>query len=337
MSASSLDLIGAVFYDVNEALKEVVLSQNEKKMTVGAVLKRAYERLDGSGVPDARAESEYLLTHILKCKRHELFMNSGKPLTDEELSLLEEYIKRRIGREPAQYITGEVEFRGLAFKVTRDTLIPRPETELLVEEALHAARASGEGGIKIIDLCTGSGCIAVSVAKELPGCRVYATDISGKALKVARENAVKNGVAGRVGFFEGDLFKPLSSSNLYSRINLVLSNPPYVSGADMDKLAPEVKDYEPREALYGGEDGLDFIRSIINGSQEYLLPGGYLIMEIGYGQAQSIKDIALKTGFFEGIEVKKDYSGIERIFKARFKGRQGTKALLPQGVPHDTK
>ncbi len=289
-------------------------------MTVGEALNRAVEELKKSDVPDPDIEAEFLLTHLLKCKRHELFLNSRRALSEGEETIFREYVKRRAEREPAQYIVGEAEFRGLKFKVTRATLIPRPETELLVDEALFSAKGSKAEKLIAIDLCTGSGCIAVAFAKEVKDCLVYATDIEEAALKIARDNAEENGVADKIKFLQGDLFKPLSGLGISGKVRLILSNPPYVSKKEMDSLQPEVKDYEPGAALYGGEDGLDFYRRIISGSPSYLSPGGYLILEMGWGQAKEIKGLASKSNAFTEPEIRKDYSGIDRVFKARLKG-----------------
>lgn len=287
----------------------------EKKTTVKETLSLAARELSKAGVPDPPAEAEYLLTHILGCKRHELFLNPSRLLTDAEAAAFTACMERRKKREPAQYITGEVEFRGHAIMVTRATLIPRPETELLVDEALAAAKPPGSGTV-VVDLCTGSGCIAVAVAKELSGSRVYAADISEDAIKAARGNASINGVAEKVEFFTGDLFKALPEG-LKGKVDIILSNPPYVARSEMRGLAPEVRDYEPETALCGGAEGLDFIERIIKGAPEYLKKGAYLIMEIGFGQSEKVKALVSKDCRYEGVEVRKDYSGINRVFIAR--------------------
>ncbi|MBI5491567.1 MAG: peptide chain release factor N(5)-glutamine methyltransferase [Deltaproteobacteria bacterium] len=289
-------------------------------MDAAEALDWAKETLKKNKAPDPEVEAEFLLSHVLDCKRHELYLSPRRVLSGDEEARLRSYMEKRARREPAQYIVGEAEFRGLRFKVTRATLIPRPETELLVDEALDAAGRLKAESLTAVDLCTGSGCIAVSLAKELARSIVYATDISEAALDVARENARANGVADRVRFLQGDLFGPLSGLGVEGRAGLIISNPPYVSKKDMEDLAPEIKDYEPEAALYGGEDGLDFYRKIIAGSPAYLAPGGYLIMELGYGQAAEVKGLVSKTGAFTGPEIRKDYSGIDRVLKARLKG-----------------
>lgn len=289
----------------------------EKKLTVRDALSRAMQKLKDSGVSDERTEAEYLLSFALKVKRHDIYLYPERVLSEKESSEFMDFIRKRALREPAQYITGETEFRGLIFKVSPEVLIPRPETELLVEEALDFLKGFKDEEI-VIDLCTGSGCVAVSIAKEREKTRVYAVDISKEALKVASLNAEKNGVASRITFFSGDLFTPLSG--LKGKARVIVSNPPYVSKEDIEKLDPEIKDFEPMIALRGGVDGLEFIRRIIEGSPEYLLPDGRLMMEIGWGQAERVKEIILQHGLYRDIEIRKDLSGIERVVKARYAG-----------------
>ncbi|MBI5199329.1 MAG: peptide chain release factor N(5)-glutamine methyltransferase [Nitrospirae bacterium] len=291
-------------------------------MTVLDLLKWANEYLSSCNVPDPYIEAEYLLAHVLGCQRKDLLVYPERILAPDEMGRFKDYIERRVRREPSQYIIGEVEFRGRLFKVNRDVLIPRPETELLVEEAVKSVKAkdvSGNGeGVTIVDLCTGSGCIAISIARELPYCRVYAVDISEGAISVARENAERHGVDDRVIFLSGDLFDAIEPLGLESEIDLIISNPPYVSTKEMEGLQPEIKEYEPLQALYGGEDGLDFYRRIIHEAPFYLTHGGLLIMEIGYGQGERIKGLFEQEGVFEEIEVKKDFAGIERVIKTTY-------------------
>ena len=287
--------------------------------TIREALSLAVKELAGAGVPEPLAEAEYLLTHILGCTRPGLYLDAARVLGPDEAAAFDAFVERRKKREPAQYITGEVDFRGHTLRVTRATLIPRPETELLVDRIVEEFdRGRSAKDAVIVDLCTGSGCIAVSVAKEAEGCRVYATDISKAALDAAKGNAALNGVAERVEFFEGDLFSPLPS-RLKSRADIVVANPPYVTGAEMEGLAPEVRDFEPVTALLGGADGLVFIRRIIAGAPEYLKTGGLLLIEIGYSQSAEVKKIAEADGRYSEEATGKDYSGIERIFSARLK------------------
>lgn len=289
----------------------------EHALTVGEALIWAFEELSGADIPFSRDESEFILMHVLDCGRSELFLNARRPLTREESELLREAAGRRVTREPAQYIFGEAEFRGRSFKVTRDVLIPRPETELLIEEALKEAPVFGGSGLTIIDLCTGSGCIAITIALEMD-CHVLASDISGKALEVAGWNARRLEADQKVTFLEGDLFAPVPEK-AKGRTHIILTNPPYINGKDMAALAPEVKDFEPRQALYGGPDGLDIIRRIINEAPGWLMTGGLLLMEIGYDQGETVRMLAEATGTYGHVEILKDYAGIGRILKARSK------------------
>ncbi len=286
-------------------------------MAVREALAGAIRELEDSGVPDALADAEYLLSFVIKTKRHELYLYPEKRLSERESAEFRDFIKKRVSRQPAQYITGETEFRGLVFKVSPDVLIPRPETELLVEEAIEFIRGFPDTEI-VIDLCTGSGCVAVSIARECAGAQVYAVDISNEALKVASLNAEANGVASRINFLRGDLFAPLAG--LSGKARVIVSNPPYVSDEDIEKLDPEVKDFEPMTALRGGVDGLDFIRRIVAGSPRYLLPGGRLMMEIGWGQAERVEEIMTRHGLYRDIRIRKDLSGIERVVMAGYGG-----------------
>lgn len=277
-------------------------------------------------ISNAKIDAEYLLSSILKCKRQELYLNPDRQLTNKEINTFKGFIQRRSKREPLQYIIGEEEFRGLVFKVTRDVLIPRPETELLIEEAvkiIERQRAKGKRQkVNIIDLCTGSGCIAVSIAKEIDNCKVYATDISEKALAAAKENAKKHGVENKIIFLQGSFFEPLKGKGLEAKIDILLSNPPYVSKKDMEKLQSEVKEYEPHLALYAGEDGLDSYRTIIPEALTYLENGGYLILEIGYGQAEGVKELFAQYPAYGKIEIINDLSEIERVVKAKTLARK---------------
>lgn len=287
-------------------------------MKIKEALSWAVDELEKNGIPDVQTDAEYLLTFVLRCKRHELYMNPERMLSESEASVFERFVRRRLLREPAQYITGQTEFRGLPFKVTRDTLIPRPETELLVEEAIRCARSIKKKTITAVDLCAGSACIAVSFAKELSESIVYATDISAGAIEVARKNAQINGVSDRIVLLEGDLYEPLAKRGIKD-VDLIISNPPYVPDTEREGLAPEVKDYEPAAALYAGEEGLDFYKRIIKDAPSFLAPGGFLLLELGWGQAGKVLKLLSDGGRFDDLEVKKDYSGIDRVLKAVFR------------------
>ena len=236
-------------------------------------------------------------------------------------------MKRRGSREPLQYITGHQEFWSLDFKVTPDVLIPRPDTEILVEEALKAVRREtldvrrqNQLPFTILDLCTGSGCIAISLAHELKDAVVHAIDASEAALSIARENAEKNGVRDRVIFLQGDLYEALTShvSRLTS-YDLIVSNPPYIKNIDIPNIQPEVRDYEPRMAVDGGTEGLGFYKRIVADAPNHLSPHGWLMVEVGEGQADAVSKMMADTGAFESISTVKDLAGIERVVKAHKK------------------
>lgn len=317
---------------------ENMVRQNRLKngQTIAEALRWAREYLSHLDVPEPYMEGEYLLTHVLGCQRKDLLIHPERVLTSGEMKRFSGVIERRGRREPPQYILGEVEFRGLLFKVNREVLIPRPETELLVEEAVNSI-CSGIKDVTVLDLCTGSGCIAICIAREIKsprppfskggveegigergGLRVYAVDISQGAIAIARKNAERHGVEEKIIFFVGDLFRAIEPLGLEGKIDLIVSNPPYVSKEAMERLQPEIKGYEPVLALYGGEDGLDFYRRIIREAPRYLKQQGGLIMEIGFNQAGHVRNLFEKEEVFPGIEVKRDSAGIERIIKASY-------------------
>jgi release factor glutamine methyltransferase len=256
----------------------------------------------------ARHDAETLLLHIIRRNRAALLARWNEVLDAEEASLYIEFIARRFAGEPIQYIFGETEFYGLPFQVTRDVLIPRPETEHLVEKVLSLAKNSEHP--RIVDIGTGSGAIAVALAHHLPHAQVTAIDLSAPALAIARENAKRNGVAIR--FLEGDLLAPVSEA----RFDFVVSNPPYVPNADRSTLAVEVRDHEPALALFAGNDGLEVYRRLIPAAFEVLIAGGFVVLEIGYGQSSDITKLLNRSGF-EQIEFVPDLQCIPRVACAR--------------------
>jgi len=290
--------------------------------TVLKIIQWTTEYLKGKGIENPRLDSEVLLANLLKLDRVGLYLNYDRPLSKEELSSFREIVKRRGAREPLQYITGHQEFWSLDFKVTPDVLIPRPETEILVEEALRAVRSQESGVWSILDLCTGSGCIAISIAHELKEAVVYAVDASEAALSIARENSERHGVKDRVIFLSGDLYKalenrPPATDHRPLFFDLIVSNPPYVKSSDIPNIQSEVRDFEPRMAVDGGPKGLDFYRRIVAGVGEYLATGGWLMMEVGEGQAEAVSEMIEDAGSFEAPSIVKDLAGIERVVKAR--------------------
>ena len=223
-------------------------------------------------------------------------------------------ITRRAAGEPLQYITGHQEFYGIDFLVTSDVLIPRPETELLVECVINLARDSsprpGDGGPLILDIGTGSGCIAIALASHVERARVIATDVSGAALAVASKNAARHGVAARIEFLEGDLLAPLADRGLEGAVDFLASNPPYVPARDSHLLQREL-DWEPREALFGGPEGVDFYRRLLHDAPRYVKPGGYFVCEIGYTQLDAIQEMIDADAWGEAV-IKDDLQGIPR-------------------------
>jgi release factor glutamine methyltransferase len=263
-------------------------------------------------------EAEVLLESCLDLERPGLYLDPDRTLTHQEWNLLEEAIEKRKNHLPLDYITGKREFYSLGFRVTPDTFIPRPETEFIIDAVLEKLPITNyQLPITIVDLGTGCGNIAITLAKYISHSKMYATDISKKALEIAEENARRHRVEDRIAFLEGDLFSPLKDYHMEGKIDFLVSNPPYIIRSEIRSLMPEVANYEPRIALDGGEDGLSFYRRIIKGAAQYLKSKGYLIMELGIGQAPQVKEMIEKTLEFESIGIIKDYSQIERVIIAR--------------------
>jgi len=266
-------------------------------------------------IASARLDAELLIGFALNLPRIDLYLNFDRPLDKEELKEIRELVKRRATFEPVAYLTGKKEFYSLEFEVTKDVLVPRPETEILVEQAIKIGQEIG-GRLRIVDLGCGSGNIAISVAKNLEGSLVYATDVSRKALEVARRNAFSLGVSDRVVLLCQDLFSAFSKAK---EANLILSNPPYISLEEYPALAPDIQDFEPKQALEAGEKGLRFYRKIIGEAPEHLKEKGYLILEIGSAQTAMVKELILASGEFLSCKIVKDYSGLDRVVVAQRK------------------
>jgi len=284
--------------------------------TILDLLRWTEERFQKEGLINPRLDAEVLLAKTLEMTRVGLYTHFDQPLQPVELANFKKLIQRRLKREPVAYIIGEREFWSLRFKVTPDVLIPRPETELLVHEALRVLSPSEQTGrsFRILEIGTGSGAISVALAKELPSSSLVATDLSKRALSIAEENARQNGVREQIHFLPGDLFEPLRKG---WRFELILSNPPYIPQDHFPSLMPEVRDFEPRLSLNGGKDGLTFFRRALPKVGEFLPPGGWFLAEIGAGQAQEILGIAEKNLELESFGFVTDLAGIERVFKAR--------------------
>jgi len=273
---------------------------------IDTILNWTRQYFSEKGVENPRLDAEVLLSHILKVDRLYLYVHFDQPLEERELTNFREAVKKRAARLPVAYITGSKEFMGLDFQVTPAVLIPRPDTEILVETAL--GRLASKEEPHILDIGTGSGAICISVLSTLQSAKGVAVDISPMALEVAKSNAARHSVEERLTFYLGDLFAPVEGQ-LFTAI---LSNPPYIPQADIGDLTAEVKQ-EPSLALVGGVDGLDFYRRIIREGKKYLAAGGFIAMEVGIGQASQVAELAEATGFYKVSEIVKDYGGIERV------------------------
>ncbi len=277
-------------------------------LTVLESIKRSTDYLQKKGIESPRINAELLLANILNCKRLDLYLKFDQPLKEEEINLYREFIKRRGQFEPLQYITGSVEFFGLKFKVNRSVLIPRPETEILVEIIIDSAVK--EENIDILDIGTGSGNIAISVAKNLPNSAIYAIDNSSEALLVAKENAKLNSVENRIDFINDSILNGM----IYSirKYDVIVSNPPYIALEEFQNLQPELKVYEPRTALTDEGDGFSFFRIISSKTKNILKDKGKLFFEVGKDQYKQVENILLENDF-QNVTVKKDYLNIERV------------------------
>ncbi len=290
--------------------------------TIVDALRWASAALTTHGIEEARLEAELLLAHALGVRRSELPLR--ETLSPFEFTAFAQLVERRLEREPLPYIVGTQEFMGLTLRVTPEVLIPRPETERLVEAVMgYGLWVIGDGNPSpkpktqnpkpiIADVGTGSGAIAVSLAHFLPTARVYATDVSESALKVARDNAQRLGVSERITFAQGDGLEPLRRFRLQGQLHAIVSNPPYIPHGDLDALQPEVSRYEPRVALDGGADGLQFYRRLAEEAAEFLRPNGFIACEVGIHQSRAVRELFRRAPFTR-LEVVKDYSGIERV------------------------
>jgi len=281
---------------------------SERKWTILEVLKWTSRYFQGKGISNPRTDAEVLLAHALGVERIDLYLRYDQPLTADERAVYREFVRRRASGEPVQYITGHREFWSLDFEVTPDVLIPRPETEVLVEIAIKYLKERRFR--RVVDIGTGAGVIAVALAHEIDGISVLATDISSSAINVARRNAVKHGVADRIRFIVMNLFESLLPD---VKFDVIVSNPPYVSSEEYRKLDREIKNFEPSIALLGGADGLDVVRRLIVQGISHLTTGGFLFIEIGYGQAEAVRDFVSGLGQEVSINIFDDYAHIPRV------------------------
>jgi release factor glutamine methyltransferase len=289
-------------------------------MTVLEVLNGSTRYLKDHQIENPRLNAELLLAHCLNLSREGLYVHLACQWREEDSEKLEGLIARRISGEPLQYLLGRQEFWSIDLKVNPRVLIPRPETELLVEQALLILSATSPGKrLCVVEIGTGSGAVAISLARELRDGLIVATDKSGAALGLARENAESAGVLDRIKFVHGDLLGPFRPLRDDRPFDLILFNPPYIVSSEIEKLAKEVKDHEPIIALDGGGDGMEFYRRIVSQASLYLRKGGWLLLEVGQGQGEKVCEMIEREGDFSPPERSKDLSGIERVVKAQRK------------------
>ena len=287
-----------------------------RAVTVRHALARAARRHSAAGIPSPRLDAEVLLAETLGCSRERLYARSERVLTAEEWRRLQGYVERRRRREPTAYIVGHRAFRDIDLQLNENTLIPRPETETLVEVALEQLARLGRSEPRVLDLGTGSGNIALSVAHEHPTARVVAAEVHPAPLEMARLNAVRLGLQDRVRFLVSDLYDDLPPG---TRFDLIVSNPPYVSAQALRRLSIDVRGYEPHVALLGGEHGLDFYERIIPGAPPFLEPGGVLAVEIPETKLVEVLSLFVETHRFEDVDVRDDLGGAPRVVFGREK------------------
>jgi release factor glutamine methyltransferase len=280
---------------------------------ISLLLEKAMRRLDAAGIESSWLDAQLLLAEAAHVDRT-LLLTRNIALSPEVRSEFDAMVERRAAHEPVAYILGRREFYSLEFEVNRHVLIPRPETETAVDAVLRFI--AGHPGAAVLDIGTGPGTIAVAVAANAHDAGIVATDISEAALALARRNAARNGVQERIKFLLGNLFEPLGGSPALGRFDVVVSNPPYIAAAQILSLAPEVRDFEPRDALDGGPDGLDFFRRITASVGSHLKPDGLLVLEVGDGQDDAVRKIAENAGLRQ-VEVISDLGGIVRVLTAR--------------------
>jgi release factor glutamine methyltransferase len=288
---------------------------SEVERTISGAFNWGSRLLKERGIESPRVDAELLLREALKMDQVELYLSSHRALTPPQFASYKSLINKRIRGEPIQYILGRREFWSLDLKVAPKVFIPRPETELVVEEALKIFREARGPTLRFMEVGTGSGAIAIALAKEMEGCFIVAEDVSWEAIVLAKENTEIHEVSGNIRFLVGDLFSALKEAK--SRFDLIISNPPYIPSSKIGTLPREIAEFEPRVALDGGPDGLQFIKKIVMGSRSFLKDGGWLMLELGERQGEAIAEMIRKAGFFESPSITKDHSGADRVIRAR--------------------
>lgn len=283
--------------------------------TIDALVAWARHTLSQAGVENAVQESRWLVAYALGLENHHLASKAEEPVLAERWAHAASLVSRRAAREPLQYILGKQEFCGLEFHVNQAVLIPRPETEVLVQEVVRAIDLDKDA--VLVDVGTGSGCVAVTLATILGRARIFAVDRSPEALAVAKSNAERHAVAEKIEWMEGDLLSSLRERGMAGAVDVIVSNPPYIAEADWAGLQPEVREFEPRSALVSGPKGTEFHERLLREAKEFLVPGGSLVMEIGQGQFPSVQEIAGHIGGYAPLRVVEDEAGIERVIIAR--------------------
>jgi release factor glutamine methyltransferase len=296
--------------------------------TIQKLLNWIIDYFTTKAIDSPRLCAELLLCHVLTMKRIELYTHFDNIVTAQQLKLLHSLVKRAGENEPVQYLVGKTEFYSLELDICKGCLIPRPETELLVERAIDFLRSRGETNQLVCDICTGSGCIAVAIAKNYPSARITATDICNDALKIAAGNVKKYHLEKQIELLQGDLFDPIVPQLDSGKFDLIVCNPPYVSAAEYEKLDRNVKDYEPKLALFAGIDGLDIYRRICEKVDDFLKPNAALILEIGYNQGLAVRELLEQAGCFAEIKIEKDLSNNDRIVTAKKLHGQSTTSLI---------
>jgi release factor glutamine methyltransferase len=283
-------------------------------MVIHKIINDAVHAFEAAGIPSARLDAEVLLSFVLSLDKLEFLKNPEMTINEEKLASFRNLITRRVRWEPVAYLTGRKEFWTFTLEVNKDVLIPRPDTEIIVEEALEIFRIMDSSEIRILDVGTGSGAIALALAREISIARIVATDISSAALVLAQKNACALQLEDKIDFRQGNLFEPVEGV-----FDIIVCNPPYISARDYEELPAGVKDYEPQIALWAGKKGTEFYEKLIYEAKNYSEKNGWLLMEIGAKQEKTVREIIEESGFYDSVEMRRDYAGLPRVMRARRK------------------